>query len=147
MANLSGNQLGLTISTKVKDAGPLPTQHLNGGMIYEEANTGNIFGGSAPPNQVNFVFNEDKVLDDALEYIKSTYSGHYSGERAQRIQVTEFIMSHCDNPQDALRFNVLKYTARYGHKNGFNKADLLKSIHYLVMMLDYHNKYLTKESV
>ena len=92
----------------------------------------------------NYVFNEKKVLEDVLEYIKTTYGGHYSGKQGQRIQVTEFAVSHCDSPQDALRFNVLKYAARYGHKNGFNKADLLKSIHYLVMMINYHDEYLAE---
>ena len=94
---------------------------------------------------MNYTFNEDKVLAEIKNYIDSTYTQHYAGVRsngAKVIQVTEFAVSHCDSPQDALRFNVLKYVARYGKKKGFNKDDLLKTIHYAVMMLDYHNTYI-----
>jgi hypothetical protein len=102
-----------------------------------------------PSTEIQYVFNEKKVLADVLAYIDTTYSGHYSAKKSKKgskkkIQVTEFACSHCDSPQDALRFNVLKYAARYGHKKGFNKDDLLKSIHYLVMMIDYHDKFLAE---
>lgn len=92
--------------------------------------------------KIEYKFDEEKICKEILDFIDKTYSGHYSGERGQKIQVTEFSLSHCDNPQDALRFNVLKYAARYGKKKGWNKEDLLKSAHYLVMMINFHNMYL-----
>lgn len=94
---------------------------------------------------IEYKFDEANICNEILKFINATYSGHYSGERGQRIQVTEFSLSHCENPEDALRFNVLKYAARYGKKKGWNKEDLLKSAHYLVMMIYYHNMYLSKE--
>lgn len=95
---------------------------------------------------INYKFDEKNICEEILKYIDTTYSGHYSGKRGQKIQVTEFSLSHCKSPEDALRFNLLKYGARYGSKDGYNKVDLLKSAHYLVMMINYHNNYLSKES-
>jgi hypothetical protein len=95
---------------------------------------------------INYKFDEENICKEILNFIDKTYSGHYSGKRGEKIQVTEFSLSHCKSPEDALRFNILKYAARYGSKEGYNKNDLLKSAHYLVMMINYHNKYLSKES-
>jgi hypothetical protein len=35
--------------------------------------------------------------------------------------------------------NVLKYAQRYGKKEGFNRADLMKIIHYAVIALHVHD--------
>jgi hypothetical protein len=81
-----------------------------------------------------FKFNENEYLIELSEYVKSTYYQHY----AKGIQVTEFIMSHMNTP-DFLRGNVLKYTTRYGRKDGYNRVDLLKSMHYLLLLMHYHD--------
>lgn len=100
-----------------------------------------------PKQKPAYKFNEENVLSEVLEYINSTYGGHYAKGR-NTIQVTEFTLSHCKEPQDALKFNVIKYAARYGKKKGYNKEDLLKSIHYLVMMLYTHDElYIEKSEV
>ena len=39
--------------------------------------------------------------------------------------------------------NILKYAQRYGKKDGYNKNDLLKIIHYSILAL--HNHYLTRK--
>jgi hypothetical protein len=36
--------------------------------------------------------------------------------------------------------NVLKYAQRYGKKDGHNRADLLKILHYTIIALDCHDK-------
>ncbi len=93
-----------------------------------------LFRDLDPPKEP-FKFEEDRILDELKEYIKSTYDGHY----AKGIQVTEFIMSQLGTP-DFLRGNALKYTVRYGLKDGYNRIDLLKAIHYLILALYYHDK-------
>lgn len=87
-----------------------------------------------------YIFNEGQILDELHKYIDNTYKEHYASQG--KIQVTEFIASHCDSP-DFFRGNSMKYLARYGHKEGYNRKDLMKALHYLVMMLDWHDQYAT----
>lgn len=88
-----------------------------------------------------FEFNEDKILDEAAYHIATTYSGHYSGG----IQTTEFIMSNASS-FDWLTGNVIKYVSRYGRKEGRNRKDLLKAIHYITLMIYYGEKDVSKTS-
>ena len=64
------------------------------------------------------------------EYIDKTYEQHYA---SGNIQATEFIF----DSQHGAGFcigNIIKYAQRYGKKNGQNPDDLLKIIHYAVML-------------
>ena len=91
-----------------------------------------------------YKFDEERLLKEIKEYIDSTYKEHYAA--GEKIQVTEFIMSHLDTP-DFLRGNVLKYAARYGMKEGYNRKDILKSLHYCLLLLCYHDrKYDSKDT-
>ncbi len=89
---------------------------------------------------LNYIFDEDKLINELKQYFDSTYSQHYASKG--KIQVTEFIASHCDTP-DFFRGNAMKYLARYGHKEGHNRKDLLKAVHYLIMLLSWHDKKFT----
>ena len=40
--------------------------------------------------------------------------------------------------------NIMKYAQRYGNKNGYNKEDLMKVIHYALIMLHVHEKTRSK---
>jgi hypothetical protein len=91
----------------------------------------------------SYKFDEEKLLKEFEWYVKSTYNEHYS--RGDGIQVTEFIMSHLDSP-DFLRGNVMKYSIRYGHKNGHDRKDILKAMHYLLLLLCYHDRKFGKET-
>jgi len=82
-----------------------------------------------------FKFNEDKLLVEMLTYIKDTYGGHYS---KNKFQSTEFIID-CGHGMGFSLGNVLKYAQRYGKKEGFNRADLMKIIHYAVIALHVHD--------
>jgi hypothetical protein len=35
--------------------------------------------------------------------------------------------------------NIMKYAQRYGKKNGYNRKDILKIIHYAIMLLHVHD--------
>lgn len=84
---------------------------------------------------VKYEYDEDKIIADIMDYINNTYTQHYS--RGEKIQTTKYIMSHCDYGIDFLRGNVLKYISRFGYKEGNNKKDLLKAIHYIIWMIYY----------
>jgi putative NADPH-quinone reductase len=98
--------------------------------------------------QINYVFNEPNILKEVQEYIDTTYSQHYAGKRKKgkkKIQTTEYLVSCCKNPEEAFRFTIQKYVDRYGKKEGYNKKDLLKAVHYLIMLLNYHNENLEEK--
>lgn len=76
-------------------------------------------------------FNEDEALKTLQTYIESTYDGHYS---MNKIQSTEFIFDAGHGESFCLG-NIIKYAQRYGKKEGRNTADLLKILHYGIILL------------
>jgi len=78
-------------------------------------------------------YNEDKILNEVLEYIKTTYSKHYSTTK-EGFQVQD-ILRHLQIDKDFSLSNAIKYLMRYGKKNGKNKMDLYKAIHYIVLLI------------
>ena len=86
--------------------------------------------------KINYKFNEGKLIDDLQSYIDKTYSGHYS---KNKFQSTEFIID-CGHGMGFALGNVIKYCQRYGKKEGFNRADLMKVIHYGIIALSMHDR-------
>ena len=90
---------------------------------------------------IDYKFNEGEILKEIQKYVDSTYEQHYT---TGKIQSTEFIL----DTGHGLGFtigNIIKYAQRYGKKDGFNKKDLLKVIHYAIIALSIHKgEYETK---
>ncbi len=82
----------------------------------------------------NFKYNEDNLLDDVFEYVKSTYGQHYVGNK--EIQTLD-VWESMDIAEDMCLGTIVKYAMRYGKKDGKNKKDLLKIIHYAILALHY----------
>jgi len=80
------------------------------------------------------IFNEENLLAEIDAYIKSTYAGHYKGN----YQATEIIIDAGHGLGFTLG-NVIKYAKRYGKKDGYNRKDLLKMIHYAILALHVHD--------
>lgn len=78
-------------------------------------------------------YNEDKILEDVLKYIKGTYSKHYSVDK-DGFQVQD-LLRHLNIDKDFSLSNAIKYLCRYGKKDGKNKMDLYKAIHYIVLLI------------
>jgi len=78
-----------------------------------------------------YKFNEDEVLETLKLYIDNTYAQHYSTDK---IQATEFIIDSGHGEGFCIG-NIIKYAQRYGKKEGHNKADLMKVIHYAIIQL------------
>ena len=76
-------------------------------------------------------FNEDKVLVWVENYIRATYDAHYS---KNKIQTTEFVFD-ADHGEGFCIGNIIKYAQRYGKKDGYNEKDLLKIVHYAIILL------------
>jgi hypothetical protein len=78
-----------------------------------------------------YKFNEDKILTKLKVYIDNTYDQHYSTDK---IQATEFIIDSGHGEGFCIG-NIIKYAKRYGKKAGKNELDLLKIIHYSIILL------------
>ena len=80
--------------------------------------------------KIDYKFNEDVVLEYLKHYIDKTYEAHYA---QGKIQATEFIFDS-EHGKGFCLGNIMKYAQRYGKKAGDNPADLLKIIHYAIML-------------
>ena len=79
----------------------------------------------------NNKFNEDLAINKLQNHITKTYDSHYSMEK---IQSTEFIFDS-GHGEGFFIGNIIKYAQRYGKKNGKNPEDLLKILHYGIILL------------
>ena len=85
-------------------------------------------------------YNEDKILKDVQDYVTSTYGSHYCGHNQDDIQTID-LMAAKDLATHFCQANILKYGSRYGDKDGRNKRDLLKVIHYAMLLLHFDGHY------
>jgi hypothetical protein len=84
---------------------------------------------------IDYKYNEDEILDDIKNYIDTTYSHHYS---MNKIQASEFIIDS-GHGMGFFIGNILKYAQRYGKKDGTNRNDLMKTLHYTIMAIYQHD--------
>ena len=82
-----------------------------------------------------YKFNEGALIQELQQYIDATYEGHYS---KNKFQSTEFIID-CGHGMGFALGNVLKYAQRYGKKDGANRKDLMKILHYALIALHQHD--------
>jgi len=78
-----------------------------------------------------YKFNELEILQQVQNHITNTYNAHYS---MNKIQSTEFIID-AGHGEGFCIGNIIKYAQRYGKKNGKSQDDLLKIIHYAIILL------------
>ena len=79
-------------------------------------------------------YEEDKTLKEIKEYLGQTYRSHYTS-RESKTQTLDLIESIGD-AEPFCRSNAIKYLSRFGKKNGKSKQDILKAIHYCILL--YH---------
>lgn len=90
---------------------------------------------SSKPNSNGFwKYEEDKTLKEIEDYLTSTYHSHYTSETS-KTQTLDLIESIGD-AEAFTRSNAIKYLSRFGKKNGKSKMDILKAIHYCILL--YH---------
>ena len=95
-----------------------------------------------PQRNHQYKYHEEEILKDIEEYVSKTYQGHYTGTKHEfrKVQTID-LMAARDIATDFCQANVLKYGSRYGSKNGKNKTDLLKVIHYAMLLLHFDGHY------
>ena len=95
-----------------------------------------------PQRNHQYKYHEEEILKDIEEYVSKTYQGHYTGAKHEfrKVQTID-LMAARDIATDFCQANILKYGSRYGSKNGKNKTDLLKVIHYAMLLLHFDGHY------
>ena len=89
-----------------------------------------------------FKYHEKEILKDIEEYVSSTYQGHYTGKSHEYRNVqTIDLMASKELAAAFCQANILKYGSRYGNKDGRNKKDLMKVIHYAMLLLHFDGHY------
>jgi len=89
-----------------------------------------------------FKYHEEEILKDIEEYVSSTYRGHYTGDTHEYRNVqTIDLMAARSLASSFCQSNILKYGSRYGSKDGKNKKDLMKVIHYAMLLLHFDEHY------
>lgn len=89
---------------------------------------------------ISYKYAEDSIISDLKDYIDDTYSGHYTTAE-QSIECFDAWIALGDSTP-TFRNTAIKYLWRYGKKNGNNKKDLMKALHYVMMCLylDHYKK-------
>ena len=104
--------------------------------------TGNVELNYEPKTAHFYKYHEEEILKDIEEYVSSTYQGHYTGKSHEYRKVqTIDLMASKDLAASFCQANILKYGSRYGNKDGKNKKDLMKVIHYAMLLLHFDNHY------
>ena len=97
----------------------------------------------APKNENGFwKYHEDVILKEVRDYLGGTYNAHYasSGSKTQTLDLIESV----GDAEPFCRSNAIKYLSRFGKKNGKSKQDILKAIHYCILL--YHFAGLCNEN-
>ena len=50
------------------------------------------------------------------------------------------MLRHLNIDKDFCQANAIKYLCRYGKKSGHNRKDLLKAIHYIILLMSSEDK-------
>jgi hypothetical protein len=89
-----------------------------------------------------FKYHEEEILKDIQEYVSRTYQGHYTGNSYEFRNVqTLDLMAAKELASGFCQANILKYGSRYGNKDGRNTKDLMKVIHYAMLLLHFDGHY------
>ena len=87
-------------------------------------------------------YEEDLTLKAISDYLSGTYKSHYTSQES-KTQTLDLIESIGD-AEAFCRSNGIKYLSRFGKKNGKSKLDILKAIHYCILL--YHFSGLHKNT-
>jgi len=82
-------------------------------------------------------YNEDKILKQLEEYLKSTYNQHYVDRDSGSTEQTIDKIKH-SRREGFCAGNVTKYIDRYDRK-GTPRADLFKVLHYTMLLINHLN--------
>lgn len=85
---------------------------------------------------IKYKYKENVIIRDLHDYIDRTYGEHYAADKMQAFDAWLVL----GDATPTFRNTAIKYLWRYGKKKGNNKDDLMKVLHYTMMML-YNDFY------
>ena len=95
------------------------------------------------PKTNKYKYSEDVILKELTDYIAGTYNQHYSAGD-DKIQTLDLIEA-CGDGESFCRSNILKYASRYD-KKGTARRDILKILHYAVLLMHFNDKNAQRET-
>tara|TARA_Y100000401_G_scaffold112142_1_gene111218 strand:- start:292 stop:864 length:573 start_codon:yes stop_codon:yes gene_type:complete len=97
----------------------------------------------AEKNNSMYKYNEEEILKELKDYIVRTYNQHYSAGD-DKIQTLDLIEA-CGDGEAFCRSNILKYASRYD-KKGTARRDIMKILHYAVLLMHFNDKNAQNET-
>jgi len=94
-------------------------------------------------NKNRYKYNEEEILKELTDYISGTYNQHYSAGD-DKIQTLDLIDA-CGDGESFCRSNILKYASRYD-KKGTARRDIMKILHYAVLLMHFNDKNAKRET-
>jgi len=88
-------------------------------------------------------YSEDVIIKELKDYITRTYDQHYSAGD-DKIQTLDLIEA-CGDGEAFCRSNILKYASRYD-KKGTARRDIMKILHYAVLLMHFNDKNANRET-
>jgi hypothetical protein len=128
--------------TYLADNDDQASHHFTDSFDYLMSQTLNNEGQKSESMAHYYKYHEEEILNDIESYVSGTYRGHYTGTTHEYRNVqTIDLMASRDLAADFCQANILKYGSRYGSKDGKNKKDLMKVIHYAMLLLHFDEHY------
>ena len=93
--------------------------------------------------RVKYKFKEDETLKQLKLYVDRTYDQHYANGK---YQATDMIIDSGYGEGFCLG-NIMKYAMRFGKKDGRNRKDLLKAVHYIVLLMNSEDQMVIEPAV
>ena len=90
-----------------------------------------------------YKYSEVEILKEISDYIAGTYQQHYSAGD-DKIQTLDLIEA-CGDGEAFCRSNILKYASRYD-KKGTARRDIMKILHYAVLLMHFNDKNAKRET-
>ena len=129
-----------TIDDGMRPWGHSDYEFLINNSTMTDANTDSI---DLIDSKTPWKYNEEEILRELLEYIRGTYNQHYSAGD-DKIQTLDLIEA-CGDGEAFCRSNILKYASRYD-KKGTARRDIMKILHYAVLLMHFNDKNAQRET-
>ena len=120
-----------------------PADHKDWEDFWSDIDEKHAFTLTMKQDSNRWKYSEDKILKELEEYISGTYNQHYSAGD-DKIQTLDLIEA-CGDGESFCRSNILKYASRYD-KKGTARRDIMKILHYAVLLLHFNDKNSNRET-
>lgn len=104
---------------------------------YNQRTTQLVYDHPEPERNFPYKYSEEEILREVENYVRSTYQQHYAGSNG--VQLMDLFFAEPDEAIVFCKTNAMKYLSRFGKKDGSNRKDLLKAMHYMMLLMHCDN--------